>query len=666
MYKLGIWIVHPQKFSIEHDGKEVKLKSLIMKLLLLFIESEGKAISKEELLEKCWHGRVVTDDAIRQAIKELRSALNSHNDNIEYIQTIRKHGYRLLPDVELITTAQETPFALFFKKHKITLIFLIAILLIATLLGFIYQNYSYRLSKDSTIITYDKKRETDYDINSEGWDAYIIIRPDFYYGESIIVRDQEKNHIHTILPSHNEGHIENVKFSPNGELLVYLDFSIENCKIRIINVKSGKNVHNIECQKSDYYVALDWYTDNEIFYSTSTSESLPLELRLYNIDTKEQKPVTNPVVGGRGDYFVRACNENKSFILRNIDSLTVQIVSFDIKSKQEKLIMEINDDSVVSVDWLPNCESLAIFLKTKGIYALNMGDGKLTAINENIRGVKSLRVVKDHLYVAQGRYCNKSIISIDTKEELSPKVLVESRGSNRTFIKNPVTDSFAFISSRSGSHEVWLYENKKYTQLSNFEKRLNDGAFAWSSDGKSILLVEDNNIWAIEVNTFNVNKVKEVNSTILSLVSVNENEWLYSAYENNLWQGYLWNAKTQNSNIISNLTIKTFKKNNNGDIFFRTQDDAIYRYIADSDQYELMTSIDAGCSDWIIEKSTLYCLDDEGLKKRNLSQDKMEIVFEDAGIGQYFFLENEHKFYFEKTNSGAMDIHKYTLTNNIF
>jgi DNA-binding winged helix-turn-helix (wHTH) protein len=237
LYKLGIWIVHPQKFSIEHDGKEVKLKSLIMKLLLLFIESEGKAISKEELLEKCWHGRVVTDDAIRQAIKELRSALNSHNDNIEYIQTIRKHGYRLLPDVELITTAQETPFALFFKKHKITLIFLIAILLIATLLGFIYQNYSYRLSKDSTIITYDKKRETDYDINSEGWDAYIIIRPDFYYGESIIVRDQEKNHIHTILPSHNEGHIENVKFSPNGELLVYLDFSIENCKIRIINVK---------------------------------------------------------------------------------------------------------------------------------------------------------------------------------------------------------------------------------------------------------------------------------------------------------------------------------------------------------------------------------------------------------------------------------------------
>jgi DNA-binding winged helix-turn-helix (wHTH) protein len=118
LYKLGIWIVHPQKFSIEHDGKEVKLKSLIMKLLLLFIESEGKAISKEELLEKCWHGRVVTDDAIRQAIKELRSALNSHNDNIEYIQTIRKHGYRLLPDVELITTAQETPFALFFKKTQ--------------------------------------------------------------------------------------------------------------------------------------------------------------------------------------------------------------------------------------------------------------------------------------------------------------------------------------------------------------------------------------------------------------------------------------------------------------------------------------------------------------------------------------------------------------------
>lgn len=664
LYKVGTWIVHPQNFSIEYDGEEVKLKSLIMKLLLLFIESDGKAISKEELLEKCWNGRVVTDDAIRQAIKELRSALNSRNDNIEYIQTIRKHGYRLLPEVELITNAQAPPFALFLQNNKKALITLIVILVIGILLTVIYQNRSYQISTDPTVITYDKKRETDYDISLEGWDAYLVIRPDYYFAESLIIRDKDKNHKHIIYPSNDDGHIENVKFSPSGKLLAYLDYSFESCRIRIIDVGTGNNVHNIDCQESDYYIALDWYSDNELFYSTSINKSQPLELRLYNIKTKEQKQLTSPAKGGRGDYFVRSCDETNSFILRNMDFLNTQVVYYNPFSEHERFIVDI-PESVIAIDWLPGCQNLIIYLKEKGIFTLDTDTGELAVINNKIRKIHSLRVLKQHLYASMGRYFNISILSLDTKESSLPKVLVESRGDNRRFIRNPVTDSFAFISSRTGNDEIWLNENESNMQLTHLGKRLNEGAFAWSSDGKSILLIEESNIWKIEVSTRKVTKLKSVHSSINSLVPINESEWLYSTYENKLWQGYLWNSKTQKKKVISNLTIKTFKKNNSGDIFFRTQDDAIYKYSKDTEQYKLITSINAACSDWTIENTVIYCLDAEGLKKRNLLQNKMETVFKGVGIGQYFFLENEHKFYFEKNNSGAMDIYKYTITNSI-
>lgn len=665
MYKLGTWIVHPQKFLIECDGEELKLKPLIMKLLLLFIESDGVAISKDELLENCWKGRVVSDDAIRQAIKDLRIALNSNNDDIEYIQTIRKHGYRLLPEVETITIDKETPSSNFFIKNRKVFIYFIIIFIIFFLLTAIYQNSSVHISKDSTVITYDQKREMAYDKSVKGWDSYTVIKPDHYFGESVLIRDEKQNLIHTILPSNVKGHVDNSKFSPNGQLLVYLDFSPENCKIRIINVKTGDRVHSIDCQKGDYYIALDWHSDNELLYSTSASNSLPLELRLYNIKTREQKQLTSPSKGGRGDYFVNSCNESNYVILRNMDFITTQIISYNPTSGQEQLITDI-PYSVISVDWLSNCESIAIYLEEKGLYAISMDDSRLTPINENIRNVQSIRIVKEHLYLSQGMLFNKSIISLNVENNLSTAVVIESNGTNVRFIKSPIADRFVFLSTRTGRMQVWLYDNKKLTQLSEFENAIIVNELVWSNDGESIFLVEGVNTWTIEINSLNKTKIESISTSINSLIIINEDEWLYSSYENNLWQGYLWNVKTQDREVISNLTIKAFKKNKKNDIFFRTQDDDIYQYNNDDSSYEKITSINALCNDWTIEDSVVYCLDDEGLKKKSFTQDKMDVIYQATGTGQRFSLEDEHKFYLERTNSGKIDIHQYTLINTIF
>ena len=63
-----------------------------MKLFLMLYERKGEVVRKEEILEKIWAEKVVTDDSITQAISQLRKLLAQHSVEIE---TVRGIGYKL-------------------------------------------------------------------------------------------------------------------------------------------------------------------------------------------------------------------------------------------------------------------------------------------------------------------------------------------------------------------------------------------------------------------------------------------------------------------------------------------------------------------------------------------------------------------------------------------
>ena len=62
------------------------------KLLAYFLENPGRVISRDELIESVWAGRVVTDDAVHRCVSILRQTL-SPDDTQAYIETITRRGY---------------------------------------------------------------------------------------------------------------------------------------------------------------------------------------------------------------------------------------------------------------------------------------------------------------------------------------------------------------------------------------------------------------------------------------------------------------------------------------------------------------------------------------------------------------------------------------------
>lgn len=82
------------------DGAPLELGSRYFDALVLLVEARGALVSKDRFMDEVWRGIPVTDEALTQCIRTLRRALGDEAGNPRFIQTVPKHGYRFLAEVE--------------------------------------------------------------------------------------------------------------------------------------------------------------------------------------------------------------------------------------------------------------------------------------------------------------------------------------------------------------------------------------------------------------------------------------------------------------------------------------------------------------------------------------------------------------------------------------
>jgi DNA-binding winged helix-turn-helix (wHTH) protein len=99
------------RFSLDPAGRRlfageqlVELNSRYFDALLLLLEHPGELISKERFLLEVWRGIPVTDEVLTQCIKTLRRQLGDSATQPRLIETIPKHGYRLIASVSRVTS----------------------------------------------------------------------------------------------------------------------------------------------------------------------------------------------------------------------------------------------------------------------------------------------------------------------------------------------------------------------------------------------------------------------------------------------------------------------------------------------------------------------------------------------------------------------------------
>jgi len=98
-FTVGEWTVEPNLGRIIRNGEPTVLEPRIMELLVYLAHRAGKTVSTDELAEKVWAGRAVSDQPVYQGIAQLRKALVDEARHPRYIATVTKKGYRLIASV---------------------------------------------------------------------------------------------------------------------------------------------------------------------------------------------------------------------------------------------------------------------------------------------------------------------------------------------------------------------------------------------------------------------------------------------------------------------------------------------------------------------------------------------------------------------------------------
>lgn len=92
-----------------------QIEPRVMQVLVALVEEAPNVVSRDTLVQRCWDGRIVGEDAINRVVGRLRKL--AQTDGIEHfrIETLPKVGYRLLgtiafalPEEENATAAPET------------------------------------------------------------------------------------------------------------------------------------------------------------------------------------------------------------------------------------------------------------------------------------------------------------------------------------------------------------------------------------------------------------------------------------------------------------------------------------------------------------------------------------------------------------------------------
>ena len=93
---LGRLKVDPPTRRIGDGARNELLEPRVMRVLVALASAKGKVLSRDDLIELCWDGQIVGDNAINRVISRLRHVLGGFGQGEVRLETITKVGFRLV------------------------------------------------------------------------------------------------------------------------------------------------------------------------------------------------------------------------------------------------------------------------------------------------------------------------------------------------------------------------------------------------------------------------------------------------------------------------------------------------------------------------------------------------------------------------------------------
>ena len=106
-YRFAHFEIDLNRHELRQSGEVVHIEPQVFDLIVHFVRNRDRIVSKDELIETIWNGRIISEAALSSRINGARRALGDNGNDQIFIKTFHKRGFRFLPDVQEISLSSD-------------------------------------------------------------------------------------------------------------------------------------------------------------------------------------------------------------------------------------------------------------------------------------------------------------------------------------------------------------------------------------------------------------------------------------------------------------------------------------------------------------------------------------------------------------------------------
>jgi len=99
IYRFNQFSLDTEQYRLFLSDSPIAIEPLAFDLLVYLIEHRERVVSREELLDKLWKGKVVTDAALGARLKDARQAVQDSGKKQGVIKTLHGRGYQFIAEI---------------------------------------------------------------------------------------------------------------------------------------------------------------------------------------------------------------------------------------------------------------------------------------------------------------------------------------------------------------------------------------------------------------------------------------------------------------------------------------------------------------------------------------------------------------------------------------
>jgi Tol biopolymer transport system component/DNA-binding winged helix-turn-helix (wHTH) protein len=494
-FSLGDLSVRPSLRKVGFGDRHETVEPRVMQVLVALVRVEGSVVSRDRLIEQCWGGRLVGDDAINSCIAKVRALATLTAVQAFDIETIPRVGYRLhareAKDKPVLVAGDTSPPEIRSLTWR-TGVPIAAALAIVTAAAFFF------VSRPREWVVAETRQPF---ISTPLIERHPAISPDgtmiaYSAGSDF---DSRKLYLRLIKGGDpialatDAGDAVSPAWSPDGRTLAYVLYKANQpCRIMLAPVPAGPSRQVGRCRTVERS-SVTWDRDSHaLFFADSPVTGEPTRIVRLDLDTGHTVDVTNPSRRAAQDYSPTVSPDGKTLLYgRALGGLQSELRLHSLSDGSERLVIR-SADSENNGAW--SADSLTIFVSRSSTFDASLwgypaNGGAPSRITSSLMYIGRIASGPNGLLALETAYLHGLlVVAAPANGNEAPKPFNHA-GTNIGFADYAPDGTLAVIAQHSGETGIYISgRDGSFHELAPLSKG-SEAGLRWSPDSTHLAYI---------------------------------------------------------------------------------------------------------------------------------------------------------------------------------